>query len=389
MNKSRQKKLENFMLENIADCSMSDGRISWKKLAELIEERFPSENSNPERLRSLYRRHVDEGYQKHLYNKNTKELAERELLDIEELVLRKIKKKYAIPSLAERVDVSEEEVQQVIVELQFRGYDINIWTENGTKYVQKSLKNRHKAEPGEHRLNKDGEQLRIAIFSDTHLGHAQSAKEELQYFVHEAYRQGVRDIFFVGDLVEGHYMSIRPTSIKELEAIGFDDQIDLAAETLPRLDGLTYHMISGNHDGTFSRNAFANPVKTLARERDDVKFLGHNFAKVWLNDKIDITLVHPTDGIGQNYSLKMRQHIDRARTEKLSKFIFMGHYHKFDHTFYRGINGWIMPSFVRYSHFMDDKNLASIIGGIILTINTNDEGDLVSFLPEYFFFDEN
>lgn len=368
---------------------MSDGRISWKKLAELIEDRFPNENTNLERLRSLYRRHSDEGYQKHLYSKNTKELAQRELLEFEDLVLRKIKRKYAISALAERLNCDEADIAETIIELQFKGYDITVWTEDGIRYVQKSLKNKDKAEPGEHFLSKSGEQIKIAIFSDTHIGHKQFAKEEMQEFINEAYRQGVRDMFFVGDLTEGHYMSIRPTSIKELEAVGFDDQVDLASSVLPRLEGLTYHMISGNHDGTFSRNAFANPIKTLARERDDVKFLGHNFAKVWLNEEIDITLVHPTDGIGENYSLKMRNHINRAREEKLSKFIFMGHYHKFNHTYYKGINGFIMPAFVRYSHFMDDKNLRSVIGGIVMTINTNKKGQLVSFLPEYFFFPED
>jgi len=385
---NNQEKLETFIIENADSCRLLDGRISWKQLIALIEERFPNENTNKERIRSLYRKHFDEKYKGHQNIKETKETINRENLPIEKAIIKLIKKKFSVNSLANALDVTEEEVLQLVLDLQFQGHDIVMWTEDGIRYIQGSLKNRYKAEPTEHRLNKNGEQIKIAVFSDTHIGHRQSAKKEVQYFINEAYRQGVRDIFFAGDLVEGHYMAIRPTSIKELEAIGFDDQIDLASETLPVLEGLAYHMISGNHDGTFARNAFANPIKTLARERKDINYLGHNFAKIWLNDLIDITLVHPTDGVGQNYSLKMRQHIDRARTEKLSKFIFMGHYHKFDHTYYKGINGFIMPSFVHYSHFMDDKNLASIVGGIILTINTNSKGQLASFLPEYFFFED-
>lgn len=386
---NKQDKLEQFIIKQIDSCRNPDGRISWKKLIKYIEDSFPLENTNKERIRSLYRKHFDEKYREHQNLRDIQEMTRRENLSIDQVVLKLIRKKYAISSLAKKLDFPESEIIDVISDLQFEGHDIVLWTENGVRFVQASLKNRYSAEPTEHYLNqKNKGQIKIAVFSDTHIGHRQSAVEEVQYFIKKAYNQGVRNVFFAGDLVEGHYMTIRPTSIKELNAIGFDDQVDLASKVIPKLPGLTYYMISGNHDGTFARNAFANPIKTLAREREDIKYLGHNFAKIWLTDNIDIALVHPTDGIGQNYSLKMRQHIDRAREEKLAKFIFMGHYHKFDHTYYKGINGYIMPSFVKYTHFMDDKNLASIVGGIVLTINVSDNDEIISFLPEYFFFED-
>lgn len=386
---NKQKSLEHFIIDNIEDCRLLDGRVSWKKIIELVEEKFPKENTNKERIRSLYRKHFDEKYQKHAYTKHAKEVIGRELMTLEEAIIKRINKKYSIEALAERLDTTVEEVLEVIINLQFKGFAITLWEENNNKYVQFNLKNRQDVEPSEHILDRPvNEQIKIAIFSDAHIGHKQFAKEEMQYFIQEAYQRGVRDMFFVGDLVEGHYMSIRPTSIKELDAIGFDDQIDLANEVLPQLKDLRYHMISGNHDATFSRNAFANPIKTLARERKDISFLGHNFAKIWITNHIDISLVHPTDGIGQNYSLKMRQHIDRAREERLSRFIFMGHYHKFDHTHYSGVDGFIMPAFVKGSHFMDDKNLATVVGGIIMTLNVDKQGKLISFIPEYFFFDD-
>lgn len=312
----------------------------------------------------------------------------REEKSYKEAILSRINKKYSVAALADRLGIKEEDLLQEIVQLQFEGYAISLWQESGKRFVQLDLKNRKDAEPTEHFLNKTESKIKIAIFSDTHIGHKQFRKDKLNAFILEAYRQGIHDLFFAGDLVEGHYMAIRPTSIKELEAIGFDDQVELADETLPRLPGLTYHMISGNHDGSFTRNAFANPVKTLAKMRNDINYLGHNFAKVWLNDKVSIALIHPTDGIGQSYDLKMKQHIDRARPEKLARFIFMGHYHKFNHTHYKGVDGYIMPAFIGYSHFMDDKNLATIIGGIILTINLNKDQEVISFIPEYFFFDE-
>lgn len=385
---NKQKKLESFINGNIEKVRLENGQISWKKLGKLILEEFPGENVHKERIRSIYRKSADPTYKKWHYKKQAVGSMAREEKSYKEAILSRINKKYSVAALADRLDIPEEDLLQEIVKLQFEGYAISLWQESGKRFVQLDLKNRKDAEPTEHFLNKTESKIKIAIFSDTHIGHKQSRKDKLNAFILEAYRQGIRDLFFAGDLVEGHYMAIRPTSIKELEAIGFDDQVELADETLPRLPGLTYHMISGNHDGSFTRNAFANPVKTLAKMRNDINYLGHNFAKVWLNDKVSIALIHPTDGIGQSYDLKMKQHIDRARPEKLARFIFMGHYHKFNHTHYKGVDGYIMPAFVGYSHFMDDKNLATIIGGIILTINLNKDQEVISFIPEYFFFDE-
>jgi biotin operon repressor/predicted phosphodiesterase len=388
MNNKRYAELERFILDNAENYKNKRGNISWHKLSEAFSEAFPGESAHPERLRSMYRKHHDSNYKVHQDLHNDVEALKRENLELEKVILKKIKKKWSVSYLAKQLDTSEENILNTIMRLQFEGYGISTWQEGGNKFVQLELINRKKSEPKSFNLDIVDNTFKFAVFSDTHIGHKQSRREEVQRFIISAYSRGVRDIFFAGDLLEGHYMSIRPTSIKELEAIGFDDQLDLADETLPTLKGLTYHMISGNHDGTFGRHAFANPIKQLAKRRKDIVFHGHNFAKLDLTPTVDISLVHPTDGIGQNYSLKMRQHIDRAHYSKLTRFIFMGHYHKFDHTHYKGIDGFIMPAFVGRSHFMDDKNLESVIGGIVLTLNFNDQLDLVSFVPEYFFYDE-
>lgn len=382
------KNLEAFIVKNIDNVKNKKGKISWERLCRLILDEFPDENVNKERIRSIYRNTSDAKYKVWHLRKTSESAMKQKKLSIKEVILTRIKQKYEVSALAERLNITVEDLTSEIIKLQFDGHSINLWKENGHKFVQLTLKNKEDADPIEYFMRKKESQIKFAIFSDSHIGHKQSRKEAMRNFIFTVYEQGIRDIFFGGDLVEGHYMSIRPTSIKELEAIGFDDQVELANEVLPVLPGLTYHMISGNHDGSFTRNAFANPIKILSKIRNDINYLGHNFAKVWLNDSFNIALVHPTDGISQSYDLKMKQHIDRARPEKLARFIFMGHYHKFNHTHYKGIDGFMIPSFVGHSYFMDDKNLASVVGGIIMTVNVDKRGDVVSFIPEYMFFDE-
>jgi UDP-2,3-diacylglucosamine pyrophosphatase LpxH/biotin operon repressor len=381
--------LKLFIQQNAEKAINQNGKVSFKKLIEMINEQFPNENTNYERIRSIYRKSFDKKYKTWQSEKDAHYTISRKNMSYKEVILSKINKKYSISALASLLKITENDLVAEIAKLQFDGYSIALWQENGHRFAQLNLKNKYEAEPLEFHIKNESDQMKIAIFSDTHIGHKQSKIDYLNHFIHTAYERGVRNILFAGDLVEGHYMAIRPTSIKELDAIGFDDQIELANNVLPSIKNLNYYMISGNHDGSFTRNAFANPIKTLAKIRKDIYYLGHNFAKIWLTNATAISLVHPTDGISQSYDLKMKQHIDRARSEKLARFIFMGHYHKFNHTHYKGIDGFIMPSFIGHSHFMDDKNLASIVGGIIMTINFNKDGEVTSFIPEYMFFDDD
>jgi len=369
---------------------MNNGNNNWQAVSLELKEEFPKENLNPERLRSIYRRRRKNLNQSGAESKAKQDVSRLGLEKLEDKLKHLIRRKFRIESLADTLEIPVKAVLDIITDLQFRGYEINLWTEGDIKYVQFNRVSSKPKQAGVLKLNQKADQIKFAVISDTHVGHRRAAIEELKDFIHTVYKDGVRLIFHAGDLVEGHYMSIRPDSIRELDAIGFDDQVALAINSLPKLDGLRYVMISGNHDWTFAKSSFANPVKTVAMLRDDISYLGHNYGHIYLNDKIDVALIHPTDGIGQNYSLKMRQHIERNKDPKrLARFIFMGHYHKYDHTHYKGIDGFIMPSFQKQSWFMSNNNLESVVGGIVLTLNVNKEGDLVSFTTEHFFYDDN
>ena len=50
---------------------------------------------------------------------------------------------------------------------------------------------------------------------------------------------------------------------------------------------------------------------------------------------------------------------------------------------WNGTQGIVMPSFQNQTTFMRDNNLASYVGGIILTIKLDREGNMLSFSPTY------
>jgi len=138
-----------------------------------------------------------------------------------------------------------------------------------------------------------------------------------------------------------------------------------------------------NHDLTHMFNGGANIGEEIAARREDIVYLGHNLGKIWLSDKIDMHLVHPTDGGAWAVTHKIQKAIDAIGTGHKPKIVVMGHYHKMAFIDWRGVKGIVMPAFQKQTGFMRDNGLASYVGGIILTIKTDRDGNMLSFTPEF------
>ena len=380
MDNKQYQEIKKLVLDKARQYVDRGEKISWARIENVIRDLYPDSDLSRVAIRAIYRRNDDEPYkeQKNKYANQSKQ--RKKGLDTLQKVLKKqLRTKTSLQYLLDVLPVDSDTILAEVVRLELEGYEIDKWTEDNKRYLQfrKRRYDNHK------QVNiKVDEQISVLVISDTHIGHERSEIGFMKSVVNYAYEQGIRTVLHVGDLLEGHYMSIRPQSVKELDAIGFDDQLDLAEEVLPKLDGLNYYMISGNHDHTYERHAFANPVKALAKRRNDVHYLGYNFGKMNFG-KVDVALVHPTDGIGQNYGLKMHKYFDRAGADKQARIVLMGHYHKHTHLHYKGQDGFIVPALVSQSQFMKDGNLASVVGAMILHMKLNKKGELVTLTPEY------
>lgn len=385
--KTRIKPHISFIIDTVEELK-ADNTFSWDEVYDIFRENYPEEDITKEGMRSLYRYHMNTGKyrDKHRARVTGYKTKKDGLITLEERLLSLVRGKHHFDELHKRLGIKKEDLYTEITKLELKGIVFDKWNENGKPYIRLNTKKIFPTYDSKLKLDVR-DRIKILVISDTHIGHKKSRINVAQELIKKAYDKGVRVVFHAGDVTEGHYMSIRPTSIKELAAIGFDEQVELANEVFPKLEGLKYYIISGNHDASFDRNAFANPVKTLSLMRDDIIYLGHNFAKIDLTERLDMIMVHPVDGIGENYALKLKQYIDRNKEEKLGRFIFMGHYHKFAHLHYMGRDAWVLPALVGQSDFMASKNLESVVGGFILNIDLDENGDLVSFTPEYYFYD--
>jgi hypothetical protein len=359
--------------------------IDWKEVCEVMGTEYPEEYNSKERWRSAYRRTTNEEWREQHNRVNMKTTFKRAgATKLASQLAMYLKNKRTVADTMKMFDVSEDDLFSEITRMRLSGFDVEIWLEDGTTFLQifKRVKD------GEKEIKKlfKGHEIKIGLLSCTHMGHSKFDKEALRQFYEYAISQGVTDFYHAGDITDGYYKN-RDDSIYEQYAIGFDNQLEDVVKNYPKYEGVTTYFITGNHDVTHVRNGGANIGKAISAHRDDLVYLGHNFAKVWLTENVDLNLFHPGNGSAYSVSLRAQNIIDSATGKRRAKIMGIGHYHKMDWIFWKGVHAFTLPSFERQTAFMETKNLKSYVGAYIITIRVDDDGNLLTVIPEYVDFD--
>ena len=362
----------------------SKGKTKWKEVAKIMNEYYPDETGTPNKWYTYYRWRTNTRYQ----TQRTAAIKKRDdarvgSVTLSERLLKELKGKRELKFLAKLLGYEENDILAEATKLKLAGYPgISIWDENGKTFLQNITKQVSNIEPTQ--IDIGGEVVKLAIVSDTHLGSKEEALDELKRFYDYAKKQGVKVVLHVGDISDGYYTN-RPTSIFEQHAVGFQNQLDYITNVYPSIDGVDTYFITGNHDWTHTRNGAANIGEVLAKYRKDLIYLGHNFGQFDVNG-LKISLVHPTDGSSRTWSHKLQEIIDRNEARR-GNIMLVGHYHKQLYMKYKGVHGFLVPSFQHQTGFMQDNNLTSEVGGLILTLKFNKDKSLASISEEWINFD--
>jgi UDP-2,3-diacylglucosamine pyrophosphatase LpxH len=356
------------------------GKTKWQLVAKEMNELYPDEAGTPNKWNTYYRWKTNGKYQE---RRNVaikkRDDARVGVTNIGERLIRELKGKRELSFLAKLLDYSENDILAEATRLRLNGYPgIGIWNEEGKTFLQNITK--QVGIPGARRVDLKGDTVKLAIVSDTHLGSNDEAIEELKAFYAYAEKQGVSAVLHVGDISDGYYTN-RPTSIFEQHAVGFQNQLEYISKVYPTIPGVKTYFITGNHDWTHTRNGAANIGEVLANYRnDDLVYLGHNFGQFQINETV-ISLIHPTDGSSRTWSHKLQEIIDRNEARR-GHIMLVGHYHKQLKMKYKGVHGYLVPSFQHQTGFMEDNNLTSEVGGLILTIKFDKDGNIATISTE-------
>lgn len=351
----------------------------WDKVLEDMKKLYPNKYMTKDSLRWLYRT-ADTKNKVEPQRAHFKDTLEG-LDTLEERLLSRLKRKVELSAIAHLLRASEDEILASVAKLQLNGYSgVKIWKEGGKTFIQHLKKTKEQKRDFIRPWDNSVRTIKIAIIGDTHYGSKYALEEELEAAYDHFKAEGITEVYHGGDLTEG-FKQARMHTFMGNKAIGFSDQLEYTVKNYPKREGITTYVISGNHDLFFMQDSMAHIVKAVVAQRDDMVFLGDEFARVWLTPKVDLGLVHPDDGVSANPFTKLYNYVERAG-QKLCRIQTIHHYHKNAHIHHRGVDAFFVPSFQLQSKWMNTKNLRSDLGYLILTIKVDKEGNLISTLPE-------
>jgi len=235
---------------------------------------------------------------------------------------------------------------------------------------------------------------KIGLVADTHL----CCREERLDALHAQYdlfaREGVKDVFHAGNIVDGYVPRINGGSVYESS---IDGQAIYCARHYPIRAGITTHFITGNdHEGWFQKEGFNfGAYLQMVCERfgrQDMKYIGHVEADVVLTcgeHKQHMKVQHPGGGSAYARSYKGQKMVESFQGGEKPAILVQGHYHVSGYSFDRNVHIIGMPGFQEQTIFGRTKHLRYEIGGVILEFKMSSvTGAITRVRPEFnLFFD--
>lgn len=235
-----------------------------------------------------------------------------------------------------------------------------------------------------------GEAQSFMVASDIHIGSNHFLKDQFLDFIHRGYEKGIRLCLVPGDILDGCYRHSR----WEESHHGFDAQSRYAAEVMPRLPGLTYVGITGNHDETFETDAGLSVVNALPQVfrdagRQDFSLVGARGGYLHLVSPGNkrgafVELWHPGKGCAYALSYKLQKHIENYAVGQKPDMVFAGHWHQQCYFTQRGVHAFSSGTWHGgQSAFGRMLGGAPSIGGWFVDYRQTEDGTLREVSPTW------
>lgn len=271
------------------------------------------------------------------------------------------------------VDLSAHELptdKELIAHLAGKGYVLSKEPEPENR--------RHKLKP----KNLKSDSFRLGIVSDTHYC---SRFQQPTHFA-AAYKyfkdNGISDVIHAGDVLAGNGKIYRG-QVYELFKQGGDAQVDYVVDNYPFVDGITTHVIAGNHDLSFMKSDGIDVLRLIADRREDFNYLGHYGAYLEI-EGIRIYIHHGEGGLSYARSYKLQKLIEQFSPENKPHILIAGHYHStVTLKMYRNVYGIMAGCFESQTPYLRRKGLYPEIGFGTLEVGYNKEG-VVSIAEQWF-----
>lgn len=223
--------------------------------------------------------------------------------------------------------------------------------------------------------------LKFAIIGDTQFGSKYAQISHLKSFYELCASEGIKDVYHTGDVTDG--LKMRSGHEYELYKTSADDMVQDVIENYPRIEGITTHFITGNHDASIYKQVGYDIGNTIDEKRPDMKYLGRDCALIFLTPNCKLELRHPWDGTAYALSYKPQKMIEAMESDSKPNILAIGHYHKAEYLFYRNVHCLQTGCFQGQTPYTRGKGISVHMGGWIVTIHVDKNGTITRFSSEF------
>jgi UDP-2,3-diacylglucosamine pyrophosphatase LpxH len=223
--------------------------------------------------------------------------------------------------------------------------------------------------------------ITFGLMGDTQFGSKYAQITYLHDFYDLCEREGIVDIYHTGDITDG--LKMRQGHEYELYEISAEGQCADVVKNYPRRKGITTHFITGNHDASLYKQVGYDVGMHIAKEREDMHYLGRDCAVVNITPNCTLELRHPWDGTAYAISYKIQKMIEAMEADSKPNILGVGHYHKEETMFYRNIHAIQTACFQSQTPFTRGKGIYTVMGGFIITVRVDKNGYIQGFRPEF------
>ena len=230
-----------------------------------------------------------------------------------------INKKKDVETIAQELGVERYQVYGMVQELINQGYLYDIVDGQIIKLSQPRMSE------DTYVVKSNMEHLRLLLISDTHLCSKYDRLDILRYLYSRAADTNTNYVLHSGDFTDGK--SNRPEHIYELKELSYDGQVQYCVDNYPKVEGLQTFVIGGNHDGWWTKSTGSEIVKSIARQRDDIVYLGPDAADLKIG-KLKVHMFHGKGAQAYAKSYKAQKYLDAMPVDSRPHILQLGHIHQ-------------------------------------------------------------
>ena len=228
-----------------------------------------------------------------------------------------------------------------------------------------------------------GNTLRFGVVADTQIGSLYQRIDALRAFYTHCGREGISVIFHAGDVLDGWRVYRGQEFELHPQGKSWEDQLAMFAESVPRIDGIVTHFITGNHDRSYKKLIGIHVGRALQKARPDWSFIGEDVGDIVLKanrgQEFKVRLVHPGGGTSYAISYRLQKFIEAIPGGEKPDLLVVGHYHKAEFLpDYRNVAGIQAGTFQSQTPFMATQAIAAHVGGWVIEVALGDRKKLSS-----------